>query len=117
LHVDFAHRPAGFEAIATYHPTFLYESLWNLALIGALLLVERHAHLRAGRLFALYVGGYGLGRLWVESLRIDHANRILGLRVNTWTSLAAIAVVIGIFLRDVRRRGTATAADHHELVS
>ncbi len=117
MHVDLAHRPPGFETIVTYHPTFLYESLWNLALIGALLLIERCAHLRAGRLFALYVGGYGLGRLWVEALRIDHANRILGLRVNTWTSLAAIAVVIGIFLRDTRRTSSTRDAEQRELVS
>src|SRR5207244_7077148 len=50
LHVDLAHRPAGFETIATYHPTFLYESLWNLALVGVLLLVERGARLRRGTL-------------------------------------------------------------------
>jgi prolipoprotein diacylglyceryl transferase len=117
LHVDLAHRPPGFEAIATYHPTFLYESLWNLALIGVLLLVERRAHLRAGRLFVLYVGGYGLGRLWVEALRIDHANTILGLRVNTWTSLAAIAVAIAILVRDRRRTDDPTPPDRHELVA
>jgi prolipoprotein diacylglyceryltransferase len=51
-------------------------------------------------LFALYVGGYALGRLWVESLRIDHANTILGLRVNVWTSLVTLAVVGVFFARD-----------------
>ena len=117
LHVDLAHRPPGFEAIATYQPTFLYESMWNLALIGVLLLVERRAHLRAGRLFVLYVGGYGLGRLWVEALRIDHANTILGLRVNTWTSLAAIAVTIAILLRDTRHSDDPTQPEQPELVS
>jgi prolipoprotein diacylglyceryl transferase len=116
LHIDVAHRPPGFETIATYHPTFLYESLWNLALIGVLLLVERRGHLRAGRLFVLYVGGYGLGRLWVEALRIDHANTILGLRVNTWTSLAAIAVAIAMLVRDGRRTDDSTPPDRHELV-
>lgn len=92
IRIDLAHRPAGYEHIATYHPTFLYEALWNLALAGLLVLYERHRPAgRPGRLFALYVGGYGLGRLWVEALRIDPANRIAGLRVNIWVSLAAIA--------------------------
>lgn len=101
LRVDPAHRPNGYESFATFHPTFLYEALWNLALAALLVfVVERYLHLRPGRLFALYVGGYGLGRLWVESLRIDHANRILGLRVNEWVSILAIAGAATIFLAD-----------------
>lgn len=103
LHIDVAHRPAGFEQVATYHPTFLYEMLWNLALVGVLLLLERRVRLRAGRLFAAYVGGYALGRLWVEALRIDHANHLLGLRVNGWISLLAIVGVILFAARDSRR--------------
>ena len=92
VRIDIAHRPAGYEHLATYHPTFLYEALWNLALAGLLVLWERrHPRARPGTVFALYVGGYGLGRLWVEALRIDPASRILGMRVNIWVSLAAIA--------------------------
>jgi prolipoprotein diacylglyceryl transferase len=92
LRIDPANRPVGYEHIATYHPTFLYEALWNLALAGFLVWYERRRPNGApGRLFALYVGGYGLGRLWVESLRIDPASRVLGLRVNIWMSLLAIA--------------------------
>jgi prolipoprotein diacylglyceryl transferase len=102
LRVDPVHRPAGYERFATFHPTFLYESLWNLALAGLLVFViERHLHLRPGRLFAVYVGGYGLGRLWVESLRIDHANRILGLRINEWVSILAILGAAAVFVRDL----------------
>jgi prolipoprotein diacylglyceryl transferase len=93
LRIDPSHRPPGFEQFATYHPTFLYEALWNLALVGALLLYERRtsARHRPGHVFALYVGGYGLGRLWVEALRIDAANTIGGLRINIWVSLLAMA--------------------------
>src|SRR5699024_4449744 len=66
LHIDREHRPDGYETFATFHPTFLYEALWNLALAGLLVLYERRRPGgRPGRLFALYVGGYGLGRLWV----------------------------------------------------
>ena len=74
-----------------------------------LLQVERRWHARPGRLFALYVGGYSLGRLWVEALRIDHANTILGLRVNIWVSLVTLAVVAGFFVSDgIRGRGRRT---------
>lgn len=72
VRIDAEHRPSGYEHIATYHPAFLYEAVWNLALATALLLWERRRpHDRPGRLFALYVAGYGLGRLLVESLRIS----------------------------------------------
>ncbi|HTO01675.1 MAG TPA: prolipoprotein diacylglyceryl transferase, partial [Microthrixaceae bacterium] len=83
-----------------YHPTFLYESLWNFSLAGLIVLLGRKIVLKPGRWFAVYILGYGLGRLWVESLRIDVANEILGLRVNTWTSgLAIIGGTIWLFWR------------------
>jgi prolipoprotein diacylglyceryl transferase len=113
LRIDPAHRPAGLEHVATYHPTFLYEALWNLLLIGVLLRIEQRSSLRPGRLFALYVGGYALGRLWVESLRIDHANTILGLRLNIWVSLLTLAVVVGFFAWDrsrARRSGVRSSS-------
>ena len=104
LHVDPAHRPEGYAQYATFHPTFLYESLWNLALAALLVFViEPRARLRPGRLFVVYVGGYGLGRLWVESLRIDPANRILGWRINEWVSLLAVVGAAAILLLDSRR--------------
>jgi prolipoprotein diacylglyceryl transferase len=108
LHVDPAHRPAGYARFTTFHPTFLYESLWNVALAAVLVfVVERHLHPRPGRLFVLYVGGYGLGRLWVESLRIDHANEIAGLRINEWISVLAILAALAILLHDHRTSGRA----------
>jgi prolipoprotein diacylglyceryl transferase len=72
-----------------YQPTFLYESLWDLALGFALLYVwRRYRHkLGQGNLFALYVMGYTAGRGWIEALREDHANHFLGVRLNDWTSL------------------------------
>ena len=90
-----ANRPIGYEAFTTFHPTFLYESLWNVAVIGLVLLVERQHRLRAGRLFAVYISGYALGRFLVERMRIDFAHTIGGLRVNEWTSIAAFAIAIG----------------------
>jgi prolipoprotein diacylglyceryl transferase len=90
LEIDPAHRPTGYTDIATFHPTFLYEALWNLALAALLITIERRWHPRAGRLFAGYIAGYATGRLWVEALRIDPATEIGGLRVNLWTSAATL---------------------------
>jgi len=81
-----------------YHPTFLYEALWNLALAGLLVAIERRWHPRPGQLFTGYVAGYALGRLWVESLRIDPATRVLGLRVNIWVSAVALAAALTVLV-------------------
>jgi prolipoprotein diacylglyceryl transferase len=108
VYIDPAHRPAGFEQIATYHPTFLYESLWNLALVGIILLVERSHRLRPGRLFAVYVAGYTLGRFFIERMRIDFAHTIAGLRVNEWVSIVlfiAATIAIATGRRRERRNG------------
>lgn len=105
LEIDLQHRPAQYVAFETFHPTFLYEALWNLALMGALIWIDRRKVLRPGNVFVLYVGGYGLGRLWVESLRSDAASQLLGLRVNVWMSLALIAgAAVVLAVRGVRRR-------------
>jgi prolipoprotein diacylglyceryl transferase len=82
-----ADRPGTVAGQATYHPTFPYESLWNLALALALIWAGRRFALRHGRLFALYVAGYTAGRFWIEGLRVDPANEILGMRLNQWTSI------------------------------
>ncbi len=95
VRIDVEHRPAGFEQFGSFHPTFLYESLWNLVVVGVVLLVERRGQLRPGRLFAVYVAGYALGRFFVERMRIDFAHTIAGLRVNEWISVVAFVVAIG----------------------
>lgn len=111
VEVDLADRPAGFTQFSTFHPTFLYESLWNLALAAVIVfVVERYIKLRPGRLFAIYVGGYGLGRLWVEDLRIDPANEPGGLRVNTWMSILLIVGSAAFLLMDRFRPAPAPAA-------
>jgi prolipoprotein diacylglyceryl transferase len=105
LQIDPAHRPPEFINSPTFHPTFLYESLWNLALMGVLIWLDKKRVLRPGRVFVVYLGGYFLGRLWVEALRSDSANLILGLRVNIWTSLIAIAgSVVFLLVGGVKRR-------------
>ena len=102
LEIDEANRPAEFLNEPTFHPTFLYEALWNLALVAVLLRVDRSGKLKRGRLIWLYVFGYGLGRLWIEAIRSDEASIVLGLRVNIWLSLALI-ISGGIALMGARR--------------
>ncbi|TDT17910.1 prolipoprotein diacylglyceryl transferase [Ilumatobacter fluminis] len=91
LEIDDDHLPAGYESGTTFHPTFLYESMWNFALAGFLIWVDRRFRLAPGRLMAVYLMGYGTGRFWIEGLRIDPADEIAGLRFNQWVSLVAIA--------------------------
>ncbi|HET6835332.1 MAG TPA: prolipoprotein diacylglyceryl transferase, partial [Acidimicrobiales bacterium] len=101
LEIDPEHRPAGYLDVATFHPTFLYEALWNLALAGGLVLWERHhPGARPGRLFALYVAGYAVGRTWVEALRIDPAAHLFGVRWNIWMSAIAFFAAVGWLVFD-----------------
>jgi prolipoprotein diacylglyceryl transferase len=90
VRIDVEHRPERYLAQSTYQPTFLYEMLWNLALVVFLLWLDRKRVIPRGRLLAVYVIGYGVGRLWVELLRIDPAGHLFGVRVNVWMSLLAI---------------------------
>lgn len=90
LEIDAEHLEPGYAVGTTFHPTFLYESLWSLGLVFLLLLIDRRIRLRDGSLMAIYVVGYGIGRFWIEGLRIDPADELGGLRWNQWVSLAAI---------------------------
>lgn len=87
LEISPEHRPSGYTQYATFHPTFLYEALWCLLIAMVVVVLDRRFTLDRGRSFALYVGLYTIGRGYIESLRIDPATLILGLRVNEWTSL------------------------------
>jgi prolipoprotein diacylglyceryl transferase len=87
LEISPANRPAGYAEYATFHPTFLYESLWLVALALVVIWADRRFNLGHGRAFALYVLLYTVGRVWIEALRIDSANHILGVRLNVWTSI------------------------------
>jgi len=82
-----------------YQPTFLYESLWDIAIALLLIYLDRRFRLGRGNVMALYVMGYTLGRVWIEALRSDHANHILGLRLNIWTSLVVFAGALVWFVR------------------
>lgn len=99
LRIDAAHLPSGFDPGTTFHPTFLYEMVWNFAAAALLVYLDRRLRLGHGRAFWLYVVLYTTGRLWIELLRIDPAETVLGLRLNVWTSIiiglgAAVAFVV-----------------------
>lgn len=104
IEIDFAHRPASFADATTFHPTFLYESLWCLAVVGLVLWVEHKGWLEPGRLFALYVAAYSFGRFWFEALRIDPAHEILGLRLNDWVAVAVFVVAALVVVTGVRAK-------------
>ena len=105
--------PAGYPADTLFHPTFLYESLWSLAGVAVLLLVDRRFKLRFGALVWLYVVIYTAGRTWIEAMRIDEAQMItisgITARLNVWTSLIVFVLALLIFLfcliRSRRMRG------------
>ena len=85
----------GFE---TYHPTFAYELIWNLGVVGLLLWIDSKRRLGKGKILGAYVALYFLGRLWIEAMRSDTASKILGVRVNIWTSLVGIVIGTAIVL-------------------
>jgi prolipoprotein diacylglyceryl transferase len=121
LEIDALHRPAGYEQYATFHPTFLYESLWCLASFVVLVLIDRRHRLGHGKVIALYVMLYTFGRGWIETLRIDpvELQDVGGLRLNVWTSMVAFAVALAYLLWASRRasfsgRETSVYRDGHE---
>jgi prolipoprotein diacylglyceryl transferase len=115
--------PVGLPEGTLFHPTFLYEIIWNLIGIAVLLLAERawslqkrtllgisvpvpvpaqRTRLEWGKVWALYLVWYGIGRVWFESIRIDPSEAFLGLRSNVWAAIAAI--VIGLVLYAIQTR-------------
>ena len=94
---------AGHSDIETFHPTFLYESLWNFGLVFFLIWVDRTQKIKRGGLFAVYVVGYLVARLWLETVRVDHASEIAGVRINIWMSVIGIGLAGGWLLLRGRR--------------
>ncbi|MFF3159643.1 prolipoprotein diacylglyceryl transferase [Streptomyces sp. NPDC057910] len=109
LLIDPAHRPPDSPQVAFYHPTFLYECLWDVGVMALLLWLDRRYRPRRGRLFACYVLAYTAGRAWIEALRVDHANHFLGLRLNDWVSAALFAGAL-LYLYLTRRASADDAA-------
>ncbi|MET9631081.1 prolipoprotein diacylglyceryl transferase [Lentzea sp. NPDC006480] len=89
--------------LGTFHPAFLYELLWDFAVAAAVIWVDRRFRLGHGRAFGWYVALYTAGRLWIEALRTDAANHVLGLRLNIWTSLLVGGTAVVITWLSARR--------------
>ncbi|MCU1602403.1 MAG: prolipoprotein diacylglyceryl transferase [Frankiales bacterium] len=100
LEIDADHAPDG--KAGTYHPTFLYELIWDLGVMGLVLWADNRWKLGKGRAFALYVAAYCAGRFWIEALRIDDAHMLFGIRLNDFTS---VILFVGAVSYLVVRRG------------
>jgi prolipoprotein diacylglyceryl transferase len=108
LEIDIVNRPAEYQdpavfADTTFHPTFLYESLWCLLGVGVLLLIDKRFFIRPPGLFCLYVVWYCIGRFGMELLRIDEAHEFLGLRLNAWVSIGVFVLAVLGFVWSQRR--------------
>ena len=91
-------NPDAVPGAMAYHPTFAYELLWNLGVAALVLWADRRYRLGGGRVFALYLAAYAVGRIWIEALRIDQANTLFGLRLNDYV-MAVVLLGALIFLR------------------
>jgi prolipoprotein diacylglyceryl transferase len=114
LEIDPQHRVPGYEQYDTFHPTFLYELIYDSVMVGVLLVVDRLFRIRPPALFALYVSLYTFGRFFEELLRIDPAHEFAGLRLNAWVSIVLFVCSTAFFIwwqffpgRGLPRRGEA----------
>jgi prolipoprotein diacylglyceryl transferase len=98
LEISVAHRPEQYVANATFHPTFLYELIWDLVGVVLLIWVGKRFRIRPPALFALYVSYYCLGRFFEELLRVDPAHVFLGLRLNAWVSRVVFVCSTAVFV-------------------
>ena len=99
LEIDLRYRPSGFEQFETFHPTFIYESIWAILVAIILITVERRWQVNNGRIFLLYVALYSFGRLFIEQLRIDPVNEAAGFRLNTFTAATFVLIFAVWFMR------------------
>jgi prolipoprotein diacylglyceryl transferase len=95
--------PLGLPPGTLFHPTFLYEALWNLLGAAVIIWAGRRFSLQWGRNFAVYLVWYGIGRMAIETIRLDPSESFLGVRVNVWGAFAAVLLGIAIFLVQARR--------------
>ena len=95
--------PSGLPEGVLFHPTFLYESIWSLLGVALLLAADKRFDLRWGRMIGLYFIYYSVGRVWVEAIRIDPSEIVLGLRINIWSAIVGIAVGLAVIVISYRR--------------
>ena len=109
VEIDPEHRPSRYAADPAFHPTFLYELLWNLLLAAALVALGRRREIRPPGLFALYVAGYCAFRIVDELLRVDPAAHLLGVRWNLLLAIAGTVIGLAWFAATQRRRAASAA--------
>jgi len=97
LEIDPANRPAQYAGDETFHPLYLYESVWNLLGVVVLLLVMRTGRVRPPGIFCLYVAWYTLARTFLEFLRVDDAHELFGVRLNAYVSGALFVASLVCF--------------------
>jgi len=97
LRIPASDRPVGYAQFATFHPTFLYESIWCFFCAALILTLPAIKRLQPGNTFLLYISLYCLGRVGIEAIRIDFAHRILGLRLNVWVALI-LGLISSLFI-------------------
>jgi prolipoprotein diacylglyceryl transferase len=90
-------RPDDYIDAQTFHPTFLYELIWCSVI--AFVLIRWGKNVAPGQVFSAYVALYSVGRLFIETIRLDQANTIAGLRVNVWISAIVATLAILNYLR------------------
>jgi prolipoprotein diacylglyceryl transferase len=95
--------PVGLPSGTLFHPTFLYEMLWNFAGVAVILLLERRFSLRWGKAFGVYLLWYGIGRMYFESIRLDPSETFLSIRTNIWAALFAALLGLAIIVVQTRR--------------
>jgi prolipoprotein diacylglyceryl transferase len=113
LEIDFGNQayPRGLPMGVLFHPTFLYEMIWSVVGFFILLTLDRKYNLRWGKLFSLYLIYYSIGRIWIESIRIDPSEIILGLRTNIWSAVVTIVLAVAIYyLQNKRHPGLELSA-------
>ncbi len=105
LEISPDNRPVDYPSSETFHPTFLYECIWNLGAFGLVIWADRRFKLGFGRVIALYVMAYTAGRGWIEYLRVDpvQLDDVAGLRLNVWVSIALFALAAAFFVWQGRR--------------
>ncbi len=113
LEISEEHRLRGLEEFATFHPVFLYEALWNLALAWFLIRIDARKILRKGQILPLWIIGYGVGRFIVEGMRTDAASLIWDIRINHWIS--GLAVLVGGIWFYLLGRRPVPVEDPHDL--
>jgi prolipoprotein diacylglyceryl transferase len=109
LEIPYRYRPKGYGLFETFHPTFLYEAICTTLL--AVLLIKFGKKWSAGSVFYIYIAGYSLARFFIEGIRIDSANDLLGLRLNQWTSILIFTLGIALFYRNQVKKKQRTSPE------